>query len=126
MFRLNVVHVLNSKHAGYFSCLLTFFKINFFKKNLSGTLSECQTVLTQIRTDIISVLIWIQTVFKGYQHITTVATSMEKVKENVDHVLKLRVCTKKYFSYFSTKTYFVGTQQNPLNEMVLLSTQNIC
>ena len=29
------------------------------------------------------------------------------------------------FSYFSTKTYVVGTQKNQLNEMVLLSTQNI-
>ena len=39
---------------GNFSCfcchLLTFFKTNFIKKNLSGTLSECQTVWIQIRT----------------------------------------------------------------------------
>ena len=28
-------------------CLLTFFKINFFKKIISGTLSECQTVWIQ-------------------------------------------------------------------------------
>ena len=33
---------------------------------------------------------------------------------------------KKKFSYFSTKTYVVGTQKNGLNETVLLSTQNIC
>ena len=31
----------------------------------------------------------------------------------------------KEFSYFSTKTYVVGTQKNRLNETVLLSTQNI-
>ena len=30
------------------------------------------------------------------------------------------------FSYFSTKTYVVGTQKNSLNETVLLSTQNTC
>ena len=30
------------------------------------------------------------------------------------------------FSYFSTKTYVMGTQKNRLNETVLLSTQNIC
>ena len=30
------------------------------------------------------------------------------------------------FSYFSTKTYVVGTQKNRLNETVLLSTQNAC
>ena len=32
--------------------------------------------------------------------------------------------TEKYFSFFSTKTYVVGTQKNCLNETVLLSTQN--
>ena len=30
----------------------------------------------------------------------------------------------KYFSYFTTKIYVVGTQKNHLNKMVLLSTQN--
>ena len=37
--------------------LLIFFKIGFFFKKKSGTLSECQTVWIQIRTDILSVLI---------------------------------------------------------------------
>ena len=36
------------------------------------------------------------------------------------------VYNRKKISYFSTKTYVVGTQKNRLNEMVLLSTQNIC
>ena len=31
-----------------------------------------------------------------------------------------------YFSYFSTKTYVVGTQKNRLNETVIMSTQNTC
>ena len=31
--------------------------------------------------------------------------------------------TENYFSYFSTKTYAVGTQKKRLDEMVLLSTQ---
>ena len=44
-----------------------FFKINFFQKILSGTLSECQTVWIQIRTNILLVLIWVQNVCKGYQ-----------------------------------------------------------
>ena len=37
----------------------------------------------------------------------------------------LECVTIKMFSYFSTKTYVVGTQKNRLVEMVLLSTQNI-
>ena len=40
-----------------------------FQKNLSGTLFECQTVWIHIRTDILSVLIWVQTVRKGYRQI---------------------------------------------------------
>ena len=34
--------------------------------------------------------------------------------------------TENCFSYFSTKTYVVGTQKNRLDETVLLSTQNTC
>ena len=33
---------------------------------------------------------------------------------------------QNFFSYFSTKTYVVGTQKISLNETVLLSTQNKC
>ena len=44
-------------------------------KFLSGTLSECQRVWIQIRTDVLSVLIWIQTVCKGYQQVTKFAAS---------------------------------------------------
>ena len=36
-----------------------FFKIIFFQKIFSGTLSECQAVWIQIRTDILTVLIWV-------------------------------------------------------------------
>ena len=52
-------------------CLLIFFKINFLKKKLSGTLSECQTALVQI---------WVQTVCKGYQQTTKLAASKGRVK----------------------------------------------
>ena len=53
-------------------------------------------------------------------------------KEEIDNVscvqnsLQIRELNRNYFSYFSTKTYVVGTQKNHLNEMVLLSTRNIC
>ena len=33
--------------------------------------------------------------------------------------------SENYFSYFSTKTYVVGTQKNRLNEAVHLSTENM-
>ena len=41
-----------------------FVKINFFQNILSETLSECQMVWIPIRTDTVSVLIWVQTVSK--------------------------------------------------------------
>ena len=52
-----------------------------FKNNLSGTLSECLTAWIQIRTDILSVLIWIQTVCKCYQQTTKVTARKKRVKK---------------------------------------------
>ena len=49
------------------------------QKILPGTLSECQIVWIQIRTDILSVLIWVQTVCKRYQQTTKVAATKERV-----------------------------------------------
>ena len=65
-----------------FCCLLIFFKLSFSKKIrkiLLEITSICQTIWIQTRTDILSVLIWVQTVRKGYQHRTKVATSKERV-----------------------------------------------
>ena len=42
----------------------------FFKKILSGIPSECQTDWILIRPDILSGLIWVQTVYKGFQQTT--------------------------------------------------------
>ena len=41
-----------------------------FQKIISGILSECQTVWIQIRHDILSGLIWVQSVCKDYQQTT--------------------------------------------------------
>ena len=48
-----------------------FFKSNFLKKDLS----ECQMVLNLIRTNRTLVLIWAQTVCKGYVQATKVPAS---------------------------------------------------
>ena len=44
--------------------LLTFFKIKLLNINHPGPPSECQTVWIQIKTDILLVFIWVQTVCK--------------------------------------------------------------
>ena len=52
-----------------------------FSKILSRILSDCQTIWTQIRTDKMSVLIWVQTICISYQQTTKVSTGKERVKE---------------------------------------------
>ena len=56
-----------------------FFHNYIFYKILSGTQSECQRVLILIRTDVLSTLIWVQTVCNGNQQKTKVPASKEKV-----------------------------------------------
>ena len=60
-------------------CLVIFSKLTF------QNIFECQAVWIQIRTDILSVLILVETVCKGYQHTTKVAASNERVKHELHH-----------------------------------------
>ena len=53
-----------------------FFQNLCSRKILSGIPSECQTVWTQIRTDVLSVLIWVQIVCKGYQQTTLIGKEL--------------------------------------------------
>ena len=57
-------------------CLLTFFKIKYSLRNKS----DCQRVWIQIRTDVLSILIWVQNFCKDYQHMTKVAARRKRVK----------------------------------------------
>ena len=62
-------------HFFWFCCrLLTILNINFFKQffqEFYHCVKRCQTVWIQIRTDITSALIWVQTICKGYQQMLT-------------------------------------------------------
>ena len=64
-FILYYCAIFNSLNAGFFSISL-----------------GCQTVWIQIRPDILSGLVWVQTVCKGYQQMTKVAASWQKVIKN--------------------------------------------
>ena len=55
--------------ARNFACYFVIYWF-YFSKNFPGTLSVCQMVWNQIRTDILLVLIWVQAVCKGYQLIS--------------------------------------------------------
>ena len=64
--------------ACFFCHLWIFLKNELIQKNLFGIPSECQIVWIQIRPDVLSGLIWVQTACKGYQQTTKVATSEER------------------------------------------------
>ena len=59
--------------------LQTYFKIYFLQINHPGHLKEWQTVWIQIKADILLVLIWFQTVCKGYRQMTKVSPDMKRV-----------------------------------------------
>ena len=67
-------HCFNSLPLGKFfvftCCLCIFFQNQLFQKILSGIPPECQTDWIQIRPDILSSVIWVQTVCKSYQQTT--------------------------------------------------------
>ena len=63
-----------------------FLQIKFLKINHPGPPSECQTVWIQIKTDILLVFIWVQTVCKRLLTDDKLSTGMQ------------RVITGKYFS----------------------------
>ena len=73
-------------HAGGFLWFVVvfffFFQNKLFSKTVSGILSECQTVRTQIKPDTWSDLIWVQTVCKVYQQ-TTLAEGYFKCRYSV-------------------------------------------
>ena len=55
-------------HPHYLGSQIRLFSFDFLlSKAFSYGQSECQTVLIQIRTNILSVMIWVQTVCKGYK-----------------------------------------------------------
>ena len=73
---------LSSLPPGYFCMLFflssaDFFQNQLFQKILSVIPSECQTDWIQIRPDILSGLIWLQTVCKSYQQTTLQFSSIK-------------------------------------------------
>ena len=63
----------------FFLSSADFFFKSTFLRNTFRNKSECQTVWIQIRPDIKSGLIWVQTVWKGYQQRTPVGKELRLV-----------------------------------------------
>ena len=100
---INLTLYLLRNFACFFVASLLFFKINFFEKNISGIPSVCQTFWIQIRPDILSGVIWMQTVCKGYPQTT------HKDKGLIS--ANLKSLTDRHFRFFLALLLFlfVGT-----------------
>ena len=59
-------------------CCLLIFQNHLFWKILSGIPSKCQAIWIQVRPIILSGLIWVKTVCKGYQQTTLVGKSLSR------------------------------------------------
>ena len=69
--------------SSYFSSA-DFFQNQNFRKTLPGIPPECQTVWIQIRPNILSGLIWVQTVCKCYQQTTQVCRVIPSLSDSLD------------------------------------------
>ena len=76
-----------------FCHLLIFFQNQLLLKFISGIPSECQTDLIQIRPDLLSGLIWVQTVRKSYQQTTLGDKELICFNKRIKHsFLYINVC----------------------------------
>ena len=97
---------------GNFACFLSsvdvFFKLTFFQKHLSGIQSECQTVWIQIRSDVLSGLIWIQTVCKDVSRRQKPPVAEKELRamntlKKYKRTLHYETSLFKYIDIFTTK-----------------------
>ena len=61
-----------------------FFKVNFLEKFFQEYTQECQTDWSQIRANVLWGLIWVQTVWKGYQQ-PNLGDSLKAVDYLIDY-----------------------------------------
>ena len=66
-----------------------FFLKSTFSKRVSRLVSECQTVWVEIRPNVLSGLIWVQTVCKGYQQMTLVGKELRKKERHLSYCIPI-------------------------------------
>ena len=89
-----------------------FFQNKLIRKNLSGIPLECQTVWICIRPDILSGLIWVQTVCKGYQQMTPVGKELTLKTKGIFHndaFNKVRITLVNVYVDLLVFTHIAGT-----------------
>ena len=86
--------------AGYF-LWFDYSKLTFFKNSFRNTITECQIVWIQIWTDVLSVLIWVQTVCKGRQKLPLARNELNLVQLNSQNILFITVQIQISYLLFS-------------------------
>ena len=98
------LHSLQSL-LGNLQALLIFFQKQLFRKIHSGIPTECQTIWIQIMPNILSCLIWVRTVCKGYQQTALVG--------------KFTLCPPGNFAsfadFFSSSTFSKNSFRNTIS-----------
>ena len=74
-------------HCSQVTCYACFFVVCYFlfktTLNFSGIPSKCQTVWIQIKPNILSCLIWVQLICKGYQRPTLVSRQIYAITAKI-------------------------------------------
>ena len=117
---------LNTAFWVFFSCFICYLLICFqnqlFRKILSCIPSEWQTVWIQIRPDILSGLIWVQTVCKIDQQMALVGkefiiSSLPKMNcSSIDWPFLFRLFNNHFRDNFLIKKGFFSSKKNTINK----------
>ena len=81
----------------FLSPAVVFFKSKIFRKFLSGKRPECQTVWFKIRPDVLSDLIWVQTLSKKYQQTTLLeikSKQNQQTKREIQYAIVASSCAE--------------------------------
>ena len=98
-----------------FCCPLVYFKINILKKNpLGNNISVSNILDPDLRPDILSGLIWVQTVCKGYEQTTLVGKELKVKKHRSRSAKKFSLKSQILSQIPSVLTFVLGAQKNRL------------
>ena len=101
-----------------------FLQNNFFSQKIPlVTLSECQTVWFRIKQNILSVMIWVLTVCKGYQKTTLKGKELTFVKLNIFYAVTLPNCYTVNLQHSSCKHIFPIRVENSVDPVQMASSE---
>ena len=111
------------KHAILSSADISFNLL--FQKLHSAIPSECQTFRIQFKFGILSFLIWVPAVFKGYQQMTQVGIELMSIKIIFQYIAQYYSRVEDYFCQIYLRKYQFRCWLKATNDMFLMTTYHI-